>query len=95
MFWMPKKQVDRGFLRMALVGYEAERQKIEAKIREIRALLNGPVKHTTHVAAVEEVAPVRKRRKMSAAARKRIGDATRKRWADLRKAKKRNAEVPF
>lgn len=32
-------------------------------------------------------APAKKKRKMSAAARKAIGDATRKRWAALRKAK--------
>jgi hypothetical protein len=38
---MPSKQVDHSVLRMALVGYEVERQKIEAKIREIRDYLNG------------------------------------------------------
>ena len=32
-------------------------------------------------------APVKKKRKMSAAARKAIGDAARKRWAAIRKAK--------
>lgn len=83
---MPNKQIDQTILEMALIGYEAERQKIEARISEIRDHLNG-VGKPAKTAAVEPVAPVRKRRKMSAAARKRIGDATRKRWAALRKTK--------
>ena len=32
-------------------------------------------------------APVKRRRKMSAAARKRISEAAKKRWAEIRKAK--------
>lgn len=83
MFGMPKPQADHEILRMALVGYEAEREKINEKMFEIRALLGG--RSTT--AAVEE-APVRKRRRrMSREARARIGAATKKRWAALRASK--------
>ena len=47
-----------------------------AQLKQARALLSGGgIKKTA------SAAPVRKRRKMSAAARKRIGDAQRKRWA--------------
>ena len=94
---MPKKQVNQEFLRMALAGYEAAKLKIDEKIREVQALLGGPGKrtYTKRSAVVEEPATPtrrkRKRRKMSAEARKRIGDATRKRWAELRKVKKKNS----
>jgi hypothetical protein len=48
-----------------------------AQLKQARALLatNGTKKTAT-------AAPVRKRRKMSAAARKRIADAQRRRWAE-------------
>ncbi len=53
-----------------------------AQLKQARALLstNG-IKNTT------TAAPVRKKRKMSAAARKRIGDAQRKRWAKQKATK--------
>ena len=78
---MPKP-ADQEILRMALVGYEAEREKINEKLFEIRALLGG--RSTT--AAVEE-APVRKRRRMSKEARARISAATKARWAAFRREK--------
>jgi hypothetical protein len=80
---MPKAEADHQILRMALIGYEAEREKIDEKMSEIRALLGG--RSTT--AAIEESAPVRKRRRMSKEARARIGAATRARWAAMRKEK--------
>src|ERR1700722_7508248 len=83
-FGMPKPQADHEILKMALIGYEAEREKINEKMSEIRTLLDG---RSTKTTAVEESAPVRKRHRMSATARKRIGDATRARWAALRAAK--------
>ncbi len=69
---------DHDFLAMALVGYEAEKAKIDAAIREIQAQLGhrGP-KATTAPAT----------RTLSASARKRIAAAQRKRWAAVRKAK--------
>jgi hypothetical protein len=85
MFQMPKTKVNPELLRMALAGYEAEKLKIDERIREVRGLLDGGTKPSS---TAPEPTPKRKRRKMSAAARKRIGDATRKRWAELRKAKR-------
>jgi hypothetical protein len=85
---MPISKMDQEVLRMALVGYETECEKIDGKMAAIRALLGG---RSTKPSLVEEPVPVRKRRKMSAAARRRIGDATRKRWAALRGAKKKNS----
>ena len=71
---------------MALVGYELEKQKIDEKIREIRAQLGGRV----NGGAAANSAPARaagtgRRRTLSASARQRIAAAQRKRWAEHRK----------
>lgn len=69
----------------AIDGYEAQKIRIDGKIAELRSMLPGG---QTEPATAPE--PVKgKRRKMSAAARKRIGDAQRKRWA----ASKRTASL--
>jgi hypothetical protein len=68
---------------MALVGYEAERQKIQAKIAGLQAQLNGRVSSAITTAPVK-----RTRRRMSAAARRRIAAAQKKRWAEYRKKRK-------
>ena len=68
---------DATTLKMALIGYEIERNKIEEKIREVQAALGTPG------GSREQAAP--KRRKMSAAARKRIATAQKRRWAEIRK----------
>jgi hypothetical protein len=83
---LPQKEedsmpIDTSLLRMALIGYEAERENIEQKIAEIQALLNGrPHRATTAVAPP--------RRRMSAAAKKRIAAAQKKRWAAYRKKRR-------
>jgi hypothetical protein len=68
-------------LQMALAGYEIERNRIEDKIREIRAQLKG----TSAPAAAEKAEKAPVKRKMSAAARKRIAAAQKKRWAEFHK----------
>lgn len=72
-----RRSQDDTTLKMALIGYEIERNKIEEKIREVQAAL-GTGGSTTVPAAP-------KRRKMSAAARKRIAAAQKRRWAEIRK----------
>jgi hypothetical protein len=71
-------------LAMALVGYEVEKKKIEEIIKELRSALAGKATGKQSPATNNE-AP--KRRKLSAAARKRISLAQKKRWAEQRKAK--------
>ena len=71
-------------LAMALVGYEVEKQKIEEKIREIRARLGGG-KATGRGSAPAKAGGPRPKRTLSAAARRRIAAAQRKRWAEHRK----------
>ena len=75
-----KAAQDTSMLSMALVGYEMEKQRIEAQIQEIRARL-GARGASAGKTAGEPV----KRRTLSAAARKRIAAAQRKRWAEHRK----------
>ena len=67
-------------LNAAIEGFESQKRRIDVQIAELRAMLHGG---STAAAAPE--GPKGKRRKMSAAARKRIGDAQRKRWAESKK----------
>ncbi len=71
---------DPAMLAMALVGYEIEKHKIEEKIREIRARLGGG-----KAAASAKADGPRRKRTLSAGARRRIAAAQRKRWAEHRK----------
>jgi hypothetical protein len=78
---------DTTLLQMALIGYEAEREKIQAKIDELKARLGGRRGPASTQVAPTPVPQKRGRRQMSAAARKRIALAQRKRWAEYRRQK--------
>jgi hypothetical protein len=77
---------DEGLLRAALVGYEAEKTKIEAVIAQIQTQLGhrGPGRPRTANVGTEQSAP-KKRRTLSASARRKIALAQKKRWAALKK----------
>jgi hypothetical protein len=60
----------------AILGFEEQKRRLDAQIAELRAVRNG--------ASQTAPAPVRPRRKMSAAGRKAIAAAQRQRWAALR-----------
>lgn len=81
-----KSSSDQAMLAMALVGYEVEKQKIEERIREIRARLGGGKAggRAATAGSAKAGGPPRKRT-LSAAARRRIAAAQRKRWAEHRK----------
>jgi len=68
---------------MALVGYQIERDKIDAKIRQIQAQLKG--KHIASPPADVETKPAAPKRVLSPAARRRIAAAQKKRWAEHRR----------
>ena len=74
---------------MALLGYEQTKAKIETQITAIRKALGAAARSYTEsgAAVVEELAPARKRRKLSAKARKAISLAQKKRWRLARAAK--------
>jgi hypothetical protein len=64
----------------AILGFEAQKTRIDDQIRELRAMLSGG---STETAAA--TGPTKRRRsKMSAAGRARIAEAQRKRWAASR-----------
>jgi hypothetical protein len=76
---MPAKLTPE-FISAAIDGFEAQKARIDEKISELRGLLGG----SDSVTSPTDEAQPRKRRKMSASARKRIGAAQRQRWAALR-----------
>ena len=73
----------------AVEGFEQQKRRIDAQIAELRAMLPGGPTAT----AAAPGGPKGKRRKMSAAARKRIGDAQRKRWAESKKESELSSPV--
>jgi hypothetical protein len=75
-------KIDRSTLEMALIGCEAERQKIEAAMAAIRKQVNG------HAAAPAVDGTRKQKHNMSTAARRRIAAAQRKRWAAFHAEKK-------
>jgi hypothetical protein len=81
---MPTK-LDNDILAAAIEGFEDRKKQIDAQIAEIRQLLTGG---RAEPAAKPEAG--RKRRKVSAAGRKRMAEAQRKRWA----AKKQGSVAP-
>ena len=83
---MPREKssiANRELLQAALEGLEIQRQRITDQIRNVQSLLGsrrGPRP------ASERAAPGRRRRRrLSAAGRKRIAEAQKRRWAEQRK----------
>ena len=74
---MPLHKLTPQIINAAILGFEQQKLDIDAQITELRAML--PDGRTETAATPESRNGTR--RKMSAAARKRIGDAQRKRWA--------------
>ena len=86
---MPAQKLNAEILNAAIQGFEAQKSRIDAQIAEIRQML--AVGRTERGIAAE---PQKRKRKMSAAARKRIGDAQRKRWAESKKQAESPSERP-
>ena len=82
---------DPNLLAAALEGLLLQKDRLEDQIRQLRGLLGkkspGRPAKSAGVAAPTEEKPKR-RRKMSAAARKRIAEAQKKRWSEYRKQQK-------
>jgi len=86
----PQQAVDNTLLEMALVGYQAQLEKVTSKIAEIKAQLgqrgpgrpkgSGAAQAVTAAAAAPAPA-AQKRRTISKAGRERIAAAQRARWA--------------
>ena len=74
---MPTQKLTAEILAAAIEGFAAQKRRIDDQIAGLRAMLPGGRSEPAPTQA-----PKGKRRKMSAAARKRISDAQRKRWAE-------------
>ena len=70
---------------LALKGLEAERDRIEAEIAQVKSRLSGGTASMTVAVGTKRQG----RRKMSAAARRRISEAMKARWAARMKAANR------
>ena len=76
--------IDIATLQAALVGYQAELARIDGKIAELRQQLGGR-RASVPAGRLDGTRPLRKRT-MSAAGRKRIAEAQRKRWKAFHRA---------
>ena len=89
---MPAPTVsDNSILEAALVGLQHQHSELIQKIAEIHRRLGIRAPRTSSTSTSPVAAP--RKGHMSAAARKRIGEATRKRWAAYR-AQKAAAKKP-
>ncbi|MGD0868995.1 MAG: hypothetical protein ABSB88_05550 [Bryobacteraceae bacterium] len=64
-------------LNAALIGFEKQKADLSARIAELKQMLGGGAKEP----AAKAAAPARKRRRLSAAGRKAISEAAKRRWA--------------
>jgi hypothetical protein len=85
---MPTK-LTHEIINAALLGFEQQKTHIDAKIAELRALLPGGPAET---AATPE-APTRKRKKFSAASRRKMALAQKARWAKIKGESKPSASA--
>jgi peptidoglycan hydrolase CwlO-like protein len=75
---MPTQKLTPEIVTAAIAGFEQQKRRIDSQIAELRTMLSDG-----HKKIADATEPTkRKRRKMSAAARKRIAEAQRKRWAE-------------
>lgn len=79
----------REILEAALVAFESQRQRLDEQIAKVRSLLGRRVglllKSNGEAVVTSSAAAPKKRRGLSAEARKRIAAAQKKRWAAFRK----------
>jgi len=78
---MAKPTLNSDILAAALIGFEVQKTQIDTKIAAIRSLLDGGV--TTPTAASDSG---KSKRKVSAAARRRMAKAQKLRWKKLKQA---------
>ena len=77
---MPPK-LTQEIITAAIDGFESQKTRIDAQIQELRAILSGSPAES----AVSPEPAKGKRRKMSAAGRRAIAEAQRRRWAESKK----------
>ena len=75
---MPTHKLSNEIIIAAIDGFESQKSRIDAQIGELRAMLPGG---STETAATPKAAPAK--RKVSAAARRRMALGQKKRWAAI------------
>ena len=76
---MPTQKLTAEIIHAAIEGFESQKRRIDSQIDELRQLLNGDSAET----GAESGTPARKR-KISAAGRRRMAAAQKARWAKIR-----------
>jgi hypothetical protein len=76
---MPTSKLNTAIIEAAIVGFEHQKTQIDVQIAELRAMLTGPAETAT----TPEATPS-KRKRFSAAARRKMALAQKARWAKLR-----------
>jgi hypothetical protein len=76
-----RRQIDNSLLEMALVGYQARHDEVLQKMADIKRQMGA-----TPVLGARRTGEKKPKRKMSAAGRKAIAEAQRRRWAASKKA---------
>ncbi len=84
---MAQTLTDPDILQAALEGLKIKRTQVEAQIAAVEQALGGRPKAAPKAEATTTKKSGKPRRTMSAAARKRIAEAQRARWAQYRKQK--------
>lgn len=82
--YMPTPKLNAEIIAAAIEGFESQKRRIDNQIGELRAMLSGG---KTEGTATPE-APTRKRR-VSAAARRRMAEGQKKRWAAIKAESKK------
>jgi hypothetical protein len=77
---MPTRNLTPQIIHAAILGFEEQKRHIDTQIAELRTMLDGG---RTEPATAPET-PTLKRRKFSAAARRRMKEAQQRRWAKIR-----------
>ena len=80
---MPKPTISQDILRAALAGFQLDKQRIDAQIAEVQAMLGGSASPEAPTSSSDE-APRKGRRRRSVAARKRMAEAQKARWAKIK-----------
>ena len=82
----------RRLLELAAENLEAERQRIDEEIAEIRAELESAKVAPTRETKTKTPKPKRRSRKLSAKERKAVSDRMKKYWAERKKKEKQQAK---
>jgi hypothetical protein len=86
-----KNVLNRDILTAAIAGYRLEQQRLEDKIANVQAMLDG---NTPAKPVATPEAPTGKRKKRSAAVRRRMAQAQKARWAKLKGESEPVVEAP-